>query len=408
MTEACLPALIDDDARNRARSFVVEKAAVPRRVVVALSGGVDSSVAAWLLKEQGHEVIGVSLRLAPDDGDSLAVRHGRCCSHDDMTDARRVADVVGAAFYAIDARDRFKEAVFDPFIAAYKAGRTPIPCLACNHEVKLGDLLKTARSLDAALATGHYVRNVVRTLPDGTQAPAIARPVDRRRDQTYWLYGTPHDVVGDLLFPLGDLDKPLVRALAERAGLPVVAQKPDSQEICFVPDGDHAAVVERASPGFAAGAAGDIVHIGGKPLGQHKGVHHFTIGQRRGTGIASPNDGEKLYVVDVDAADRRVTLGPKEALATTRVKAGPLKTAQALSSWPAVITAQVRARATPQRATWSVDTSAGDGGALVVCFLEPVLGVALGQALVAYDDDVVLGGGVISARLDGLMPRSES
>lgn len=399
--DACAPALIDDEARARAAAFVIEKAAVPRRVVVALSGGVDSSVAAWLLKEQGHEVIGVSLRLAPDDGDSLAVRHGRCCSHDDMTDARRVADAVGAAFYAIDARDRFKEAVFDPFVKAYREGRTPIPCLACNHEVKLGDLLKTARSLDAALATGHYVMNVDRVV-DGVVHKALGRPSDRRRDQTYWLYGTPHDVVADLLFPLGGLDKPLVRALALRAGLPVVAQKPDSQEICFVPDGDHAAVVERASGPLPGG---EFVHIGRKPgqkpLGTHKGVHHFTVGQRRGTGVASPGEGDRLYVVDVDATTQQVTLGPKEALAVTTVRAAPLKTAQALSSWPTKITAQVRARHVAQPATWRVD----DDGSLVVVFDDPVFGVSLSQALVVYDGDVVLGGGVIVAREDGLVPR---
>ncbi len=397
--ESCAPTVIDEDARARAAAFVVPRAALPRRVVVALSGGVDSSVALWLLKEQGHEVLGVSLRLAPDDGDSLAVRHGRCCSHDDLTDARRVADAVSAPFYAIDARDRFKAAVFDPFVAAYRAGHTPIPCLACNHEVKLGDLLKTARSLDAVLATGHYVRSVVRSFQGGSAA-ALARPLDRRRDQTYWLYGTPHDVVADLLFPLGELDKPLVRALALRAGLPIVAAKPDSQEICFVPDGDHAAVVERASGPLPGGS---LVHIGGKPLGQHQGVHHFTVGQRRGTGVASPNEGERLYVVDVDATSGRVLLGPKEALATTLVRAAPLKTAQALSSWPAEIAAQVRARQPAQAARWHID----DEGALVVRFVEPVQGVALGQALVAYDGDVVLGGGVITGRLDGLVPRTE-
>ncbi len=400
MTDAsCAPALIDDDARARARDFVIDKARDPRRVVVALSGGVDSSVAAWLLKEQGHEVIGVSLRLAPDDDGALAVRHGRCCSHDDMTDARRVADAVGAPFYAVDARDRFKAAVFDPFVAAYRKGHTPIPCLACNHEVKLGDLLKTARSMDAALATGHYVRNVERQGADGSVGRALARPIDRRRDQTYWLYGTPHDAVADLVFPLGDLDKPLVRALAERAGLPVVAQKPDSQEICFVPDGDHAAVVERASGPLPGG---QLVHIGGKKLGTHKGVHHFTVGQRRGTGVASPNDGEKLYVVDVDADTATVTLGPPEALAVTTVAAAPLKTAQALSTWPATITAQVRARHPAQPASWRVD----DDGALVVVFNDAVRGVSLGQALVVYDGDVVLGGGVITGRRDGLVPRS--
>jgi tRNA-specific 2-thiouridylase len=397
MEDACAPVLVDDDARARAAAFVVERAAVPRRVVAALSGGVDSSVVAWLLKEQGHEVIGVSLRLAPDDGDALAVRHGRCCSHDDMTDARRVADAVGAAFYAIDARDRFKEAVFDPFVRAYREGRTPIPCLACNHEVKLGDLLKTARSLDAALATGHYVKNVDRVV-DGAVHKAIGRPTDLRRDQTYWLYGTPHDAVADLLFPLGGLDKPLVRALAERAGLPVVAHKPDSQEICFVPDGDHAAVVERASGPLPGG---ELVHIGGKKLGTHKGVHNFTVGQRRGTGVASPNDGERMYVVDVDAASARVTLGPREALATQTVRARPLRCAQPLSSWPTRVHAQVRARHTAQPGRVVVD-----GDDLVVVFDDPVFGVALGQALVVYDGDVVLGGGVIVAREDGLARRA--
>ena len=389
---SCTPTPIDDDAIARAAAFIVRPANPPRRVVVALSGGVDSSVAAWLLKEAGHEVIGVSLRLAPDDEGSIAVRHGRCCSHDDMTDARRVADAVGADFYAVDARARFKDAVFDPFVAAYSRGETPIPCLACNHEVKLGDLLGTARRLGAVLATGHYVRIV-----DHGGHPAIARPLDRQRDQTYWLYGTPSDVVPELLFPLGDLDKPLVRALARRAGLPVVAQKPDSQEICFVPDGDHARVVEGA---LGPQPHGQLVHINGKPLGRHKGVHHFTIGQRRGTGVASPNEGERLFVVDLDASTSTVTMGPREALACTVVRATPMRAAFPTHLWPERITAQVRARHQPQPARWRlVDDS------IEVTFDDAVLGVALGQALVAYDGDVVLGGGVIVERVDGLHPR---
>ncbi len=396
VSDTCTPFVLDDDARARAAAFVVPRSTHPRRVVVALSGGVDSSVVAWLLKEAGHEVMGVSLRLAPDDDHALAVRHGRCCSHDDLTDARRVADAVGAPFFALDARERFKEAVFQPFVRDWQNGRTPIPCLACNHEVKLGDLLRTARAMDAALATGHYVRRVTR-VTNGEEHAAIARPADRRRDQSYWLYGTPHADVPDLLFPLGDLDKPLVRALAHRAGLPVVAAKPDSQEICFVPDGDHAAVVERAT---GALPAGELVHIGGRRLGQHAGVHHFTVGQRRGTGVSSPNDKERLYVVDVDAATHTVTLGPREALATTTVRASPVRSCQPISSWPQRVLAQVRARHTAQPATWSID-----GDALTVRFDEAVLGVAPGQALVLYDGDVVLGGGVIDARLDGARPR---
>ena len=396
MSAACTPTPIDDDAHARAADFVVQKADRPRRVVVALSGGVDSAVAAWLLHQQGHEVIGVSLRLAPDDDQSIQVRHGRCCSHDDLTDARRVTDALGVDFYAIDARERFKAAVFDPFVAAYRRGETPIPCLACNHEVKLGDLLKTARRLDADLATGHYVRNV-----DHFGRPAIARPADLQRDQTYWLYGTGADDVAALLFPLGDLDKPLVRALAARSGLPLVAQKPDSQEICFVPDGDHARVVEAASGPLPGG---DLVHINGRPLGQHRGVHRFTIGQRRGTGVASPNDGERLYVVDVDADSAQVTLGPREALACSTVRAGPLRCPMPLSAWPTHITAQVRARHRAQAATWSVD----DDGFLTVHFDAPVTGVALGQALVAYDGDVLLGGGLITERVDGARPRRKT
>jgi tRNA-specific 2-thiouridylase len=384
------------DARVRAQSYVVPKAQTPMRVVVALSGGVDSSVAAWLLREAGHEVLGVSLRLAPDDAGSLAVRHGRCCSVDDMTDARRVADALGISFYAIDARARFQEAVLEPFVKAYRQGLTPIPCLACNHEVKLGDLLGTARDLDARLATGHYVQ---KRIVDGHAV--LARPVDRSRDQTYYLYGTPHDVVDEFEFPLGDLDKPLVRALAERAGLPSVAQKPDSQEICFVPDGDHARVVEAWSGPLPGG---DLVHIGGKHLRRHEGVHRFTVGQRRGTGVASATSGEKLYVVDVDAGSGQVTLGPRDALACSHVRAHPLRESVPVSRWPSRVLVQVRARAVPQLATW---TRTDDGGIELV-FDEPVFAVALGQAAVLYDGDVLLGGALLTARLDGAMPRVQN
>jgi tRNA-specific 2-thiouridylase len=402
-----LPFVPDDDALARARAFVAPKAERPRRVVVAMSGGVDSAVAAWLLVQQGHEVIGVSLRLAPDPPEQ-APHHGpskapdtahrgeggsgRCCSIDDMTDARRTADALGIPFHAVDMRDRFRAAVLDPFVRAYRAGLTPIPCLACNHDVKVGGLLETARALGAALATGHYARIVRRG--DGL---ALARPIDRRRDQTYWLYGTPHADLADLELPLGDLDKPLVRALAARAGIRV-AHKPDSQEICFVPDGDHARVVERESGPLPGG---ELVHIGGRRLARHDGVHRFTVGQRRGTGVAA-GGGEKLYVVDVDAASGVVTLGPRDALAVTRVRAAPLRLAQPLDAWPTRIDVQVRARHAPQRARFEL---VGDG-VLEIVFDSPVHAVALGQAAVCYDGDVLLGGGLLVERCDGAAPRA--
>lgn len=386
----CAPAPIDEDARARADAFVVPRAASSTRVVVALSGGVDSAVVAWLLKEAGHDVVCVSLRLAPDDPSTLHVRQGRCCSVDDLTDARRVADRIGAPFYAVDARDRFQEAVFDPFVEAYRRGETPIPCLACNHVVKFGDLHRTASDLDARLATGHYARRVERR-----GRPALARPADLSRDQTYYLYGTRADVVEDLLLPLGDLDKPLVRALAARAGLPV-SQKPDSQEICFVPDGDHARVVEKASGPLPGG---DLVHIGGAKLRAHDGVHRFTVGQRRGLAVAA---GERMYVVDVDGETGRVTVGPREALACTTVRTAPVAAMIPLHEWPREIAVQVRARHRAQPARWRVL----DDGGLEIAFLQPVHAVALGQAAVCYDGDVVLGGGLLAARVDGAFPRA--
>jgi tRNA-specific 2-thiouridylase len=393
-----LKAPIPDEAIARAAAFVVEKAKTPRKVMVALSGGVDSSVAAWLLQEAGHLVIGVSLRLAPD-APGAAPESGRCCSVDDLTDARRVAHRLSIPFHALDARERFKAAVFDPFVRDHARGRTPIPCLACNHDVKVGDLMRTARSLGAALATGHYARRVERG-----GALALARPSDRARDQTYYLYGTPFDDVADLELPLGDLDKPLIRALAQKAGLPV-AHKPDSQEICFVPDGDHARVVEEAG---GAGRVGALVHIGGKRLRDHTGTHRFTVGQRRGVGVSASEaglkEGEKLFVIDVDGESGQVTVGPREALLASALVARPLRLSQPLSTWPEIVLAQVRARQQPQPARFAVL----DDGSLSLRFLEPVPGVALGQAAVCYDGDVLLGGGIIEARLDGAMPRGEA
>ncbi|MES2504411.1 MAG: tRNA 2-thiouridine(34) synthase MnmA [Myxococcota bacterium] len=359
------------------------------KIVVAMSGGVDSSVAALLLKEQGHEVIGVSLRLAPDDNGSLEKREGRCCSIDDMTDARQVCDRLGIPFYAIDSRDKFKEVVFDPFIKAYRQGITPIPCLACNHEVKFGDLYKTAQSLGAQLATGHYAQVI-----DYQGVKTLARPEDQARDQTYYLYGTDAEVVQSLHLPLGGLHKPAVRELAKKMGMKV-HDKPDSHEICFVPDGNHARVVEGASGPMPSGA---MVNSEGKQVSSHAGVHHFTIGQRRGIGVGL---GEKAYVADLDADKQLVTLGPKSALACTKISAGPVRVIVPTHLWPEIVEVQIRARHQPQQARWSID----DSGQLIFDFLEPTYAVALGQAAVVYDNNAMLGGGLITGRLDGKFPR---
>jgi tRNA-uridine 2-sulfurtransferase len=383
-------AALDPDATERARHFSPPRAKEPGHVVVALSGGVDSAVAAWLLKEAGHEVTGVSLRLAPDPPGGPA-KEGRCCSVSDMSDARQLCDALAIPFYAVDARDRFKEAVFDPFVRAYRGGLTPIPCLACNHEVKFGDLWRTAKALGARLGTGHYARVV-----SFEGRPALARPFDASRDQTYYLYGTPPDVVSGLELPLGDLDKPLVRALAARAGIPVF-DKPDSQEICFVPEGDHGAVVERAGGPLPGGT---VVDVEGRVLREHDGVHRFTVGQRRGVGVGG--NGDRLFVLDVDAAAGQVTVGPRSLLGCTRVVASELRESVEVARWPEQVLVQVRARHHPVAATWA-RVQAG----IELRFQEPVDAVALGQAAVLYAGAVLLGGGVLSARLDGAFPRDE-
>ncbi|MEQ9314990.1 MAG: tRNA 2-thiouridine(34) synthase MnmA [Henriciella sp.] len=275
------------------------------RVVAAMSGGVDSSVVAAMLAEEGYEVIGITLQLY-DHGAAIE-KKGACCAGQDIHDARNVADQIGIPHYVLDYESRFREQVMEDFADTYLAGSTPIPCIRCNQTVKFSDLLRTAKELGAdCLATGHYIRRV-----EGPDGPELQRAADPSRDQSYFLFATTREQLDYLRFPLGGLPKTEVRELAEKYNLPVAA-KPDSQDICFVPQGSYADVVKKMRPG--SGRGGDIVHLDGRVLGQHDGVIHYTIGQRRGLGVAT---GEPLFVVKIDAPSRKVVVGPREALLTS-------------------------------------------------------------------------------------------
>src|SRR5689334_13828913 len=293
-------------------SLDVEGRPQDTRVVVAMSGGVDSSVTAALLKEQGYDVVGVTLQLY--DHGAATHRKGACCAGQDIHDARRVADRIGIPHYVLDYESRFRQAVMEDFADSYLAGETPIPCVRCNQRVKFRDLIDTARELGAeALATGHYVRRV-----DGPEGPELHRAADAARDQSYFLFATTPAQLAFLRFPLGGRSKAEIRALAAAHGL-AVAGKPDSQDICFVPGGRYARVVEALRPG--ASRPGDIVHVDGRVLGRHAGIIHYTIGQRRGLGLGEgEGGGEPLYVVRLEPAEDRVVVGPLAALARSVVE----------------------------------------------------------------------------------------
>jgi tRNA-specific 2-thiouridylase len=363
------------------------------RVVVAMSGGVDSSVAAALLVEQGYDVVGITLQLY-DHG--AAIDNPRaCCAGQDIGDARRVAGRLGIPHYVLDYESRFRSQVMDDFADSYVRGETPIPCVRCNQSVKFRDLLATARDLEAeALVTGHYVRR-----RNGAAGPELHRAIDVSRDQSYFLFATTREQLAYLRFPLGGLTKDQVRAEASRFGLDV-AEKPDSQDICFVPGGRYADVVARLRP--EADRPGEIVDREGRVLGRHDGIVHYTVGQRRGLGLASP---EPLFVLRLEPETRRVVVGPRKALGVSRLSARDLVWLDTEPIPEAGRAVTVKLRSTQPLAGASV-YPLGEGRIEVRLDI-PQEGVAPGQACVIYDAERVLGGGWIE-RPDAAAPKRDA
>jgi len=361
------------------------------RIVVAMSGGVDSSVAAALAKRAGYDVVGVTLQLY-NHGEAIK-KKGACCAGSDIHDARTVAAKIGIPHFVLDYEERFREQVIQPFADSYARGETPVPCISCNQTVKFKDLLATAKDLGgAALITGHYIES-----RNAGNRRAMHRAHDAGRDQSYFLYATTQEQLDYLRFPLGGLAKPAVRAIAEELGL-IVANKPDSQDICFVPSGRYTTIIDRLKPNAAE--PGEIVHLDGRVLGTHQGIIHYTVGQRRGLNIA---EGEPLYVIKLDAKTKRVIVGPREELLVGRAALreinwlGDISPAEMASSRKTVF-ARVRSTRAPVPAALHCD-----GNQIFIDFADGEEGIAPGQACVLYDSaDLrarILGGGVITTTL---------
>ncbi|MBL8551383.1 MAG: tRNA 2-thiouridine(34) synthase MnmA [Hyphomonadaceae bacterium] len=370
---------------GRLNSLGFAKPAAQTRVVAAMSGGVDSSVVAAMLAREGYDVVGITLQLY--DHGAAVNKPGACCAGQDIHDARRAADGLGIPHYVLDYESRFRQAVMEEFADSYLAGETPIPCVRCNQTVKFADLMRMAKELGAdCLATGHYVQRM-----EGARGAELWRGNDPNRDQSYFLFATTREQLDFLRFPLGGMEKPAVRALAAEFGLKA-ADKPDSQDICFVPDGKYQAIVEKLRPG--AIEPGEIVHVDGRVMGEHKGVINFTIGQRRGLGVAT---GEPLFVVKLDAEAKRVIVGPREALRVKHITlkevnwiGEPVREEDALDGREILVRVRSTRAPVPGRlrigAGWAVELDDAEEG------------VAPGQAAVFYEraSPRVLGGGWIA------------